>query len=179
MKKPKNKFNVLKLLSIFLSSFLAFTIISLATTYHTDYVETGNVTVTDGFFVNETAITNQASCTVSLDGTGQYEDIQSCIDFLNISNGGTIYIKNGTYTIPRTNLTDNITIIMDKGTIIECSDSTYCFYGLNIENTEIRGGSFDLVDGTDYAVYFENSRHVKVNDIYAYNMDLAPIPFST
>ena len=89
----------------------------------------------------------QATVVVSLDGTGDTDNIQEGIDMLP-SGGGVIYIKEGTYKIDTTILlTSNVSLLgSGNGTILETSSAISMITLTNITNSSIDNIRFDGKD---------------------------------
>lgn len=92
----------------------------------------------------------QATVIVSLDGTGDTDDIQSAINMLP-STGGVIFIKEGEYNPISTIIINKSNVKLEgtgNGTLIKCSSSVvnYVFYASGVNNINI---SYIRFDGTN------------------------------
>lgn len=144
----KIKFNLLKALGII------FLMLSVGGTVYA-------AIITDNLEVAGLNVLQLTSCTVDGSGNGDYSTIQGCVDYLS-SDGGTVYIKNGTYDITSTiNLTSNVKIVGDgiDATVINISDSfadpsgSNAFFNVSevndivIKDLTVRGNASTAVDG--------------------------------
>ena len=126
--------------------------------------------ITDTYIsIKGAKITNQATCTVALDGTGDYTDIQSCIDAL--PNGGTVYVKNGTYSITsELVINSNITVVCDGGAkVIAGAPLESLVYAQNEENIKIQGCFFDANSLALRILNLTNVNHWDVSHNRFYN----------
>lgn len=160
-----------------------------ATTYHTNYVDTSSY-----YSINGTKIWKTSTCVVDASGHGDYTDIKSCIDSLDSSTGGFIFIKNGTYTV-----TEKIYLIPNlqlqgegHSTIIKMGDNFPAdngFYELfssynrtsgtntDVSNTTIshltldgnKAGNSGADENKTYLLFIYNSKNVNIMDVDAHN----------
>lgn len=118
---------------------------------------------------------------VALDGSGDFEDIQSAIDDLP-SGGGVVYIKEGTYNVkvPITIKESNISLIgagfstiifLVSGSnchVIHIGDGSTTLEGINISNLKIDGNR-DNNTGDISGMYYEGGSSNKITTSYITN----------
>ena len=110
---------------------------------------------------------------VALDGSGDFEDIQSAINDLP-SSGGVVYVKEGTYNITSTIsiMKNNISLIgagnstklyliTDNIPVIQVGDGSTSLEGISIENLQIDGNS--NLEGANTGIYFYGNSSAKIS----------------
>lgn len=109
-----------------------------------------------------------ATKVVATDGTGDFTDIQSAIDDLP-SDGGVVYIKEGTYTLTTglTLSTDNVIIYgSSRSTIIQGSGTITLFTMDSINNIVLRDLSLTTLSGSVTIIEADSCNQCFISNCY-------------
>lgn len=136
-------------------------------------------------------ISKSHTCIVSQDGTGDYNgstqaEIQNCINLMNTAGGGSVYVRNGTYTISSDIIMkDNVNLIGDgMGTILFTADSRSVDNSAVINNS---GVTTDIMVRDLYingnkpqtnnirGIHFRNVTGARIENVYIYNTEYLSI----